>query len=288
MGNTDHSIPGHGGLQQLPRDLIASRELLVDLVRKDLRVRYRYAALGFVWAVLEPLAYMVVLTILFEKVLAPRGTTDMFGPGIPFASGLLCGLVFWQFTNQSLSAATASLIDNQHLVRKVAFTREIIPLAATGYPCVALLIGIAVLGSVHVALGGVLHATALWILPIFLIQATGTIGLGLTVSAAQVRFRDVGYLVSVTLILGFYASPVFYDLDWVLAAASSGKLPDWVVQLYLLNPMTTLLEAYRMAILEGNTPDAWLLVWPTCFSFMTLIVGFVFFRRCSPTLSDYL
>lgn len=278
----------NSALRTLPRDLIQSRELLIDLVRKDLRVRYRYAAAGFLWAALEPLAYMAVLTFVFQWVLAPRTGPAMFGEGIPYATGLLCGLVFWQFSAHALTAATNSLIDNQNLVKKVNFTREIVPLAAFGYPCVALLIGFVMLLAAHIALGGHLGPGLLW-LPVLLgLQFAITLGLALIAAAGNVRFRDVGYLVSVALVLGFYASPVFYDLDWVLNAARSGHLPLWMLPLYLANPMTELLEAYRQIILEGRSPDFWLLAWPTCVAAVILPVCAVVFRRNAPSFSDFL
>ncbi len=288
MATTPSTHADRGALLQVPRDLLASRELLLDLVRKDLRVRYRYAALGFLWALLEPLAYMIVLTFIFERVLTPTDGVPMFGEGIPFASGLLCGLVFWQFSTQSIGAATASLVENQHLVKKVAFTREVIPLAAMGYPTFSLLIGLVVLLVVHRVLGGQVGSSALWMAPLFLIQLGITAGLGLLTSALNVRYRDVGYMVTVALLLGFYASPVFYDLDWVLAATSSGDVPRAVSWLYLTNPMAALLEAYRQALLEGRRPDTWLFVWPSVVSLVALTGGTVVFRRHAPTVSDYL
>jgi len=277
----------NSALRTLPRDLIQSRELLMDLVRKDLRVRYRYAAAGFLWAALEPLAYMAVLTFVFQWVLAPRTGPAMFGEGIPYAAGLLCGLVFWQFSAHTLTAATNSLIDNQNLVKKVNFTREVVPLAAFGYPCVALAIGFVILIVVHLALGGHLGPGLLWLPVILGLQFAITLGAALIAAAGNVRFRDVGYLVSVALVLGFYASPVFYDLDWVLAAAGAGHLPARLLTLYLCNPMTELLEAYRQTILEGRSPDLWLLAWPSIFAAVTLPTGAIVFRRNAPSFSDF-
>lgn len=275
-------------LRTLVRDLIQSRELLLDLVRKDLKVRYRYAAVGFLWAVLEPLAYMVVLTVIFQWILAPRTGPAMFGEGIPYAVGLLCGLIFWQFSANALAAASNSLIDNQNLVKKVNFTREVIPLAVFGYPLVALGVGLVLLLVVHVSLGGTVGIGLFWLPVIFALHGTIAVGLALLAACGNVRFRDVGYMVNVALILGFYASPVFYDLDWVLAAAEKGSMPGYFVTLYLANPMATLLEAYRQCLLEGHPPDAWLLIWPAICAALALSLGTVVFRRSAATLSDYL
>lgn len=275
-------------LRTVLRDLVASRELIGDLVRKDLRVRYRYAAVGFLWAGLEPLVYMAVLTVVFQWFLAPRGGTAMFGEGIPYATGLLCGLIFWQFSAQALAAATNSLIDHQNLVKKVNFTREILPIAAFGYPCVALAIGLVSLIIVHLATGGALGPGLLWLPLVFALQSAITLGLALMAAAGNVRFRDVGYLVGVALMLGFYASPVLYDLDWVLLAAGEGNLNYRLLTLYLCNPMTTLLEAYRQCILEGRAPDGWLFACPALFTVVVLPAGALVFRRNAPNFSDYL
>jgi len=270
------------------RELVASRELLFDLVRKDLRVRYRYAAVGFLWAGLEPLVYMGVLTFVFQWILAPRTGVAMFGDGIPYAAGLLCGLVFWQFSAQALAAATNSLVDNQNLVKKASFTREVLPLAAFGYPAVALAIGVCILLVVHLLLGGRLGPGLLWVPLVLALQFAITLGVALIAAAGNVRFRDVGYLVSVAIMLGFYASPVFYDLDWVLRIAGEGGLHARLLSLYLCNPMTELLEAYRQCILEGRAPDAWLFAWPACFAAVVLPTGVLVFRRNAANFSDYL
>lgn len=286
---TSTLTPGRSeSMRALLRDLIQSRELLLDLVRKDLKVRYRYAAVGFLWAVLEPLAYMAVLTVVFQWILAPRTGGAMFGEGTPYAVGLLCGLIFWQFSTNALSAATQSLLDNQNLVKKVNFTREVVPLAAFGYPVVALGVGLLILLAVHLALGGRLGVGIAWLPLLFAIQTAITVGLALLAACGHVRFRDVGYMVNVALVLGFYASPVFYDLDWVLAAADKGHVPGFLVTLYLANPMAELLEAYRQAILEGHRPDAWLFYWPTICAALALLLGTSVFRRSASTLSDYL
>ncbi len=273
-------------LRTLPGDLLRSRELLADLIRKDLRVRYRYAAVGLLWAALEPLAYMATLTFVFQWVLAPRGGTAMFGEETPYAVGLLCGLIFWQFTANSIAAASSALVDNQHLVKKVNFTREVVPLAVMGYPAVALAIGIVILVAVHVLLGGHLGAGLLWLPALLAIQAAGTAGMALLVSAGNARYRDVGYMVNVALVLGFYASPVFYDLELVRSAGD--RLPGVVTTLYMANPMAGLLSAYREVILAGRAPELELLWWPACVAVLALWGGAVVFRRSAATVSDYL
>ncbi|MCC6145530.1 MAG: ABC transporter permease [Candidatus Hydrogenedentes bacterium] len=266
-------------------DLIRSRELLIDLIRKDLRVRYRYAALGFLWAVLEPVALMLILTFVFGYVLG--GKVDFARvPGAPsYAVDLLCALVFWQFLASTLTAATASIVDNRNLVQKVRFTREIIPLAVVGYGLVNLFIGFIVLLLVHLGFGGSLSVAVLWFPVVFMIQLTLVIGLALILSAAHVFFRDIGYIVGVAVVFGFYATPVFYRLEFVL---ESEFLSPVLRTLYLANPMAELITAYRQILFDQRFPDEWLLAWPGFVAVLVFVAGAVLFRRSAPVFSDHL
>lgn len=278
-------------VRRLPRDLIRARELLRDLISKDLRVRYRYAIMGFLWSVLEPLALMAVLTFIFTFVLSGKVPVSAAAEP-PYAVSLLCGLIFWQFTANALSGATASLIDNQNLVKKVFFAREVIPIAATGYPLVNLAIGFVILTLLHVIVGGALGPAMLWFLPVFAVQFALVIGLALLFSCGNVLYRDVGYIVGVAIVFGFYASPVFYRLEFVTQAQ---QIPAWAgpwypafTKLYLMNPIAELLTAYRQILFEQRMPDLWLLVWPAWCAMVALSAGTFVFRRCGPTLSDHL
>lgn len=283
-------------IARLPRDLVRARELLRDLVSKDLRVRYRYAVMGFLWAVMEPLALMLVLTFIFDILLStrlPEGAGAAAAADTPYAVRLLCGLIFWQFTASSLMGASQCLIDNQNLVKKVNFTREVIPIAATGYPMVNLAIGFVLLLAVHLLLGGSLGIGLVWLPLIFGIHYTIVLGFALLLSCGNVHFRDVGYITGVAIIFGFYASPVFYELGFVL---NPGGVPEsvagwypWLVRLYLLNPMAGLLTAYRDVVVLGQaTPTWWLLLWPAMLGLLSLVAGVWLFRRLGPTLSDHL
>ncbi|MDQ1255579.1 MAG: Transport permease protein [Candidatus Hydrogenedentes bacterium] len=267
------------------RDLVQARELLVDLAWKDLRVRYRYAVMGFLWAVLEPVALMLILTFVFTLVF--KAKTTVLGGNVdrPFAVLLLCGLVPWQFLATSLSVGTRSLIDSQNLVNKVNFPREVIPLAAVGTGLVNLVIGFAVLLVLHVALGGAIGLSVVWFPVVFGIQLVLVVGLVLLLSCGNVFFRDIGYMVGVGIVFGFYATPIFYTLDLV---NKMDKTHPWLVRLYYLNPMAELIEAYRQILFECRFPDIALLVWPCVVALACLVVGVVVFRRNSALFSDHL
>ena len=272
-------------ITHIVRDLIQGRELLLDLVKKELRTRYRYARLGFFWAVLEPLALMLILTFVFSYVLADKAEFAQTGDGRPFAVSLLCGLIFWQFLSTSLTTATQSLIDNQNLVNKVRFPREVVPLATLSYPLVNLGLGVVILLLIHLGFGGGFSLTYVALLPIFVCQLVMVVGLAMLFSCGNVYFRDVGYMVNVAVVFGFYASPIFYDLSFV---TENEGIPQWLVTLYLLNPMAWLIDAYRTVLFDQQLPALTALAWPAVVAALSLALGVVVFRRYAPTLSDHL
>jgi ABC-type polysaccharide/polyol phosphate export permease len=263
-------------------DLIRNREVLRDLIWKDIRVRYRYAAMGFLWAVLEPVAMMLVLWFVFTQVFDFKSGMPGLDPNHSFAVLLLCGLVPWQFTSATLSAATKSLVENQNLVQKVHFPREIVPLAAVGNCLVNVVIGSVLLLIIHAITGGTFGVGLVAVPFVFAIQFALVIGLALLLSCLNVYFRDVSYIVDVGLIFGFYATPIIYTQAMV-----AGRLPQ-LLWLYSANPMVGLISAYRSALMDGQFPALSLLLWPALFAVVSLVVGVVVFRRNAPTISDHI
>lgn len=265
------------------RDLIRSRELLLNLVLKDIRVRYRYTAVGVLWAVLEPLALMLVLALVFSYVLGDRAAFAQGTRGEPYAVFLLTGLVFWQFTTNALTHAANAILDNRNLVQKVRFPREVLPLASLGYPLVNLSIGVVILLGIHALTGGSFHASQFFLPLLFMVQLLFTAGLALLLSCGNVHFRDVGYILAVAIMLGFYASPILYPASLVDAS----NLPEWARLLYHVNPMAGLIEGYR-SLLFGHALSPLSLAWPVTCALGSFATGVFVFRRLAPTLSDHL
>ncbi len=285
MGGLTYCSDKQRQVRRVLPDLIRARELLFDLVWKDLRARYRYAVMGFLWALIEPLMFMLILAFVFSFVLADKASLAGGGGVRPFPVMLLSGLIFWQYFTAALSSATVSLVDGRNLVKKVHFTREIIPIAACCVPLVNLGIGFLLLLALHLVLGGALSLATLWFPVVFAIQFVLTVGLALLLSCGHVAFRDVGNTVAVGLMFGFYASPVFYPLDLVRHAASQHS---WVATAYMANPMAGLLTGYRQILFEQRFPDPGLLLWPACCAALVLLSGVVLFRRSAPTMADLL
>lgn len=270
-------------------DLIQNRRLLVDLVWKELRARYRNAAMGFIWAVLQPVLMMAVLTVVFgylaRDIVASRST------GHSYAVFLLCALVPWQFFSAALTQGTQSLHNNGALIKKVYFPREVIPLAAVLNCLVNVVIGFVTLAVVMAVLDG---ASALGIgwayLPLILfIQIMLVVGLAMLFSAWNVHYHDVAYMLEVALAFGFYASPIIYALPSSMSALPvSESTGTWLYRLYMLNPMAGLITLYRQALLENRFPDLNMLGLSACLAAMAFTLGVYLFRRNAPTFADHL
>lgn len=283
MGDTFYTNAHQRQVRRVFPELLKSRELLLDLVWKDIRVRYRYAALGFLWAILEPLFMMVILTFVFTIAFKARIEEYGIGAGREVAVFILCGLVPWQFFSTALGTATRSLVDNRNLIVKVWFPREVIPLSALGVALVNLVVGgLLLLVIFTVLMGDIPGLGVLWLPVIFAIQFVLVMGLALLFSAANAYFRDVAYMVETALLFGFYASPIFYPPSWVQSQFPS--LYPW----YRLNPMVGLLTSYRDVLFTGRPPELATLAWPLLTGAVALVVGTVFFRKSAATFADNL
>ncbi len=277
------NVEGRSFAREL-RALVRSRGLLWDLISKDLRARYRNAVMGFVWAVLQPLLMMLILYFVFGKIFGGR-IAGAGGQVHPYPLTLLTGLVFWQFFASALGRTTTSLIDNSDLIKKVYFPREIIPIASMGNSVVNLAIGFAVLMTMYCWIEGTPGIGLLWVGAIFAIQCVLLIGLSLLCSCLNVRFRDVGYAVDVALMMGFYATPIFYSMEDVQHAAANYPV---VMSILPLNPLVGIVTGYRSALLDNTFPALDQIAWPIVCSFTVLVIGIAVFRRNSPTIADHL
>jgi lipopolysaccharide transport system permease protein len=221
-------------------DLWHRRGLLVGLTAREIQVRYRQAALGVAWAVLQPLALMVVTTFVFGRVL---GVT---GEGAPYALFVLVGLVPWTFFHGAVTAAVPSLVTNADLVRKIHFPRATLPLAAVNAVVLDLLAASAVL------LGALMLASrppgpeALLAIPLLLVAWVAAAAVALLGSAVNVYFRDVKHALPLLLQVLFFATPVVYAL---------GQVPAPWRTVLGLNPLTGVVEGLRAVLLHGRPPD---------------------------------
>ena len=289
MSSEFYTNTQQGQIRRVIPDLIRSRQLLLDLIWKDIRVRYRYAAMGFLWAIIEPLIMMIVLTFVFSFMFQIRfeGLAGELGAK-GSAVFILAGLIAWQFFSVGVSTATDSLIDNRTLITKVNFPREVIPIASIGVALVNLIIGGALLLLLYVLLlGNLPPATTLLIVPLLLMQGLLVVGFGLLLSCWNAQFRDVSYMVNALLLFGFYATPVIYSASFVHDRLAERSL-EHLYPLLFINPMAGYISAYRELLFNGQLPSIQLIGWPFLCTILVLAAGIKVFRSQSPTISDKL
>jgi ABC-2 type transport system permease protein len=229
------------------RELIAHRELLVNLVRKELKVKYTASVLGAIWSLLNPVMFLAVFS--FVVVVLKNRIPD-------FPVFLLSGLLAWNFLASSLQAGARSVIDNANLVKKVAFPREILPLSAIGVALVDFVLQSAVL-LLFIAVSGhgfrfpevLLYPLAILVLLVF------TSGLTFWVAALNVRYRDVGHLLNLALLVWFWATPIVYQ-GWLvqqkLETIRILGVEAWF--LYLLNPAAVIALGFQRALYSIVVP----------------------------------
>jgi len=249
------------------------RELIWMFALRDLKVRYRQTVVGIAWAVLQPLATMVIFWVLFQLL---RGKPT--ASGLPYAVTSLCGLLPWQFFAASVTNATLSLIQNANLIQKVYFPKVILPVSSMIPALVdfsfafVLLIGL-------MFFYGVTPTWAVLLLPFFLLLGFITaLAVAMWLSALNAIYRDIQYVVPFVLQIGMFVSPVVYEMD--------AAIPQKWQWLYSLNPMVSVLEGFRWTLL-GMQPPA---LGPMLVSFAGVAVVFVsgtfYFRRMERFFSD--
>jgi ABC-2 type transport system permease protein len=211
-------------------------ELLAELVRKDLKVKYKNSALGFVWSLANPLLYLAVFTLVFNVFL--QGGVDNF------AVLFMAGFLVWSFFNLSTLTATGAVVGNANLVRKVRFPRIVLPLSSVGFAgahfALQMLVFLVFLVPVYPQAFG----PQLWlVVPALAVALTFTVAMSLLTSALNVRYRDVEHLLEIALLAWFWLTPIVYRVALVQEQAS-----QWMFRAYMANPMAAVVVAMQRAI----------------------------------------
>jgi ABC-2 type transport system permease protein len=223
------------------RELWGYREILANLVRKELKVKYTASFLGAVWSLLNPMVFLGVFS--FVVLVLDNRVPD-------FPVFLLSGLLAWNLFSASLLAGSSSVIDNSNLVKKVAFPREILPLASVGVALVDFVLQTGVLVVFIVVSGHGIGAQALVLYPLaFVTLLVFTTAVTLWSSAVNVRYRDVGHLLNIGLLVWFWVTPIVYQAALVqqeLAAREVGGVSLW--HLYLASPLAPIVLGFQRAL----------------------------------------
>jgi ABC-type polysaccharide/polyol phosphate export permease len=252
------------------KDLYKYRELVWALAMKELRIRYKRSSLGFLWALLNPLLMMLILTAVFSTV--------MRIPVSHYAVFLISALLPWTFFSQALTYSAESIVGNGELLKKVAVPKSIFPVAAVISNAINFALSLLPLLVVLAVLRFPFHATLAFLPVPFLALLLFTMGCGFLFSAANVYFRDVSHIVQLLLAAWFYLSPVIYSLDFVPA-----RFQAW----FRLNPMMYLLNGFRDAIYYGALPSLALISASLGIGVIALALGYAIFARYQDSFVFY-
>jgi lipopolysaccharide transport system permease protein len=256
------------------RELMRYRNLVLNLVLRDLKSRYKRSVLGFLWSLLNPLAMMIVFTVVFT-VIMPSQIEN-------YPIFLLCGLLPWNFFTGALMLSINSIAGNANLVKKVYFPREVLPISAVLANLVNFLLGLAVLFVVLLFFHG--HFSPwLWLLPIvILIQTCFTLGVALFLSAVNVYYRDTLMIMDVVLLAWFFLTPVVYAIG-ILPPSYEILGVSLNIQrlMYIVNPMASLIAAYRDLLYWGYRTDLDFFLRTAVTAIAVLAAGYWYFVRHS-------
>lgn len=256
-------------------ELLRYRDLVGALVSRDLKVRYRRSAIGFLWTMLQPLLMMLVLQTVFSTIFLAKSAE------VPqnYEVYVLAGILFWNFFSQSIVASMNSLRGNAQLLQKLPVPKVVFPLATVLSGLVNLVFALLPLLVLLIATGHPLKPALLFLPVSILIVALFTLGAGLLLSPLAVFFSDVVELIGVLLTLMFYLTPVIYPKDIV---------PEnlrWVVR---FNPVRSILEVFRDPIYQGEIPPLSHLTVSIVIALLALGIGAWVFRRSSDRIPFYI
>lgn len=248
------------------------RDLLLTLGLHRIKVRYKQSALGVAWAILQPLAMMLIFTVIFTVITRVPSTSSLPYPVLVFPA-----LIIWGYFSTSLTAATNGLVSHNQLVTKVYFPREILPLTYLFAGLFDFLIAVPLLLGLMFYYQVPLTLYVLYAFPILLIVTIFLASASLILSAIQVRFRDIGVALPLLLQIWMFASPVVYPID---------AIPERFRAFYMLNPMAGTIENFRRVMVEGVAPDLGQLGVAAIVAIILLPIAYILFKHMESTVAD--
>ena len=247
------------------------RELLHTLVGREIKLRYKQTAIGVSWVLLQPLVTMLIFTVIFG------GLAKMPSDGVWYPVFALTALLPWTYFSQAVTRAGGALVSNANLVSKIYFPRILLPLSTVIAPLVDFVLSLVLLFGLLVY-AGIPLTWKLATLPIFiLIAMISALGVGLVVSATNVKYRDVGHAIPFVMQIWMFVSPIVYPVSLV---------PEQWRFIYGLNPMAGVIEGFRWAVLEQTAPDPMVMAASFLVFVVFLVVSLVYFRQMERQFAD--
>lgn len=263
--------PSQGWTTLKLRELFEYRELLYFLIWRDIKVRYKQTVLGASWAIIQPLFTMVVFSVFFGKL------AKIPSDGVPYPIFSFAALVPWTFFANGLGQGANSLVSSSNLIKKVYFPRLAIPLASVLSGFVDFILAFLILLGMILYFGIVPTIHIVWLPALLLLALTTSLGVSLWLSAMNVQFRDVRYIVPFLTQFWMFATPIAYP---------SSLLSEPWRTLYGINPMVGVIEGFRWALLGTNSAPGPVIIVSSAVSLLLLLSGALYFRRMEKSFAD--
>ncbi len=267
------------------KDLYEYRELLFNLTRKEIKVKYKNSVLGILWSMINPLIMLLVFYIAFGLFFKVQGNGIEF-----FAIYLMTGILPWNFLANSLNLAVGTVVSNGNLVKKVYFPREVLPLANVGAAAFNFILQSIVLFVFMLVIWYRFSPLLLLFPLVMLLETLFIIGLALFLSALNVFFRDLQHLTEIVLMAWFWMTPIVYPITYV-----TEKMPGWVQTIYFLNPMTHIIQLWHEIIynpaVHGPTTSYIStkgLIGTAIFSVGFVVLGYLFFASREGRFAEFI
>jgi ABC-2 type transport system permease protein len=251
------------------KEIFNYRQMLISIVRRDLRSRYKGSFLGFLWTFINPLLQLIVYSIVFPYLLRiEQENYPMF---------LFVALLPWILFVTSVQASTTSIVAGGSLVKKVFFPRLILPFSVVGTNLMNYIYGLVIVFSALLVTGIHLTFNVFWLPVVLLVEIILIIGLALLLSALYVKFRDLEHIVGVVTFVWFYLTPIVFPIT---------IFPENVAKIIGLNPMVPIINSFRNILLYGEQPDWRSLSYAFLVGMLLVIIGVFVFRKSEKTFAE--
>jgi len=251
-------------------ELWPRRELILSLVKRDLKTRYKGSVLGFLWSFCKPLLLMLVLYVVFARFVDIRPATLM---KTSFALFLLAGILSWSYLSGSISEAMFAIVNNASLVKKTYIPHEVFPVVSVLSNLFHFLLGLVVYLILLVCFGAWPTWHVVFVPLVIAVQTFLVLSLALLLGALNVFYRDVASIMEIVLTAWFYLSPILYPVGEPLRQIRASGWSEWLFSLYMLNPMAPILAAYRKTLLLPQSGDTEIAAGPLATSLGVALVS---------------
>ena len=256
------------------KEIFRYKDLFYTLTWRDFRVRYAQTTIGFLWAILQPVVTLLILTLVFGRFVGVK--TE-----VPHVLFTVAGMSIWSYFSYVMTNSGSSIIASQGMVKKIYFPRLIIPLskAIVGFIDFGISLLIMVVLMVYF---GIAPSSNIWFAPLFIIMGiVAALGVGIWLSALTVRYRDFQHVVPFIVQIGLYITPIAYPAEFAVK-----QLPEWAATIYYLNPMAGVVQGFRWSVFGNEAPGDLLYVSIGIIA-LIFISGMAYFSKVEDEMADY-